>query len=476
MCITMGTFLTACKRSGNVDSLVGNRIVKQRSNASVMAHPNGLQNNLRIYGYLAPGSSSFVQSMDQVNMDQITDLCISFTNPNANGVFTISNDVAQAVVKAHALDVRVHFSIGGGGGPAYWDNLLKPANRTQVISNIRKVLTTYNFDGIDVDLEGDRITTDYSNFIVQLSDTLVAHSKLLSAALASYKANSVSLAAYQRLDFLNVMCYDYVGGPHSHSSFAQFQSDFNKFKVKISASKINMGFPGYAHVYEGSTRLEPISIKSILANNPTAYVLNYKYLSPTKSAWFDGHPVLRQKVAYCLQQGAGGMMLWQMMHDPTDNASSLLKLVNYCAGNPSSNGFDPSGVYSFIRYETNNVIEVTGASTSALGNLQVGVSSGATHQKWTLSATGNEFKLTNVNSGLVMDQLDGTSSGNGVQFVQNSWHGGGNQRFKLVPNELGYYKILNATSNRVASVNANNKLVQASDANGANQKFIIKKQ
>lgn len=133
-------------------------------------------------------------------------------------------------------------------------------------------------------------------------------------------------------------------------------------------------------------------------------------------------------------------------------------------------------MYSFIRYETNNVIEVTGASTSALGNLQVGVSSGATHQKWTLSATGNEFKLTNVNSGLVMDQLDGTSSGNGVQFVQNSWHGGGNQRFKLVPNELGYYKILNATSNRVASVNANNKLVQASDANGANQKFIIKKQ
>lgn len=453
--------------------------LKGNAASTVTGHPAGLQTNLRMFGYMSVYTNEYVKYMDSVNLAQLTDVAIAFINPDANGVFTISNDIAQAVVKVHNLNVRVHMSIGGGGGPAYWDNLIKPANRASVISNIRNVLTTYDFEGVDVDLEGARITSDYNGFMMQLSDTLRQYSKLLSAALARYQGNLLSADVYGRLDYLNAMVYDYTSSsPRSHSSLANFQYDFNFFKTKLPAAKLNMGVPAYAWEYNGNTPTTQISIKDILKQYPDACALNYKYPTPIKSWWYDGHPVLRQKVAYCLQQGVGGMMMWQIMHDPQDDASSLLKLMNFCAANPALAGFDTSLNYSFTASNSWQVMEVASASLNNFAGVQQNIWTNGDHQKWFLSVTNNEFKITNKNSGKVLDEVDETASGLGVQFVQNPWHGGGNQRYQFVPNELGYYKLVNVASTRLASVyqastTPGTKIVQWTDGNGANQQWVI---
>ncbi len=469
----------SCKKSLDiVDATNAAGKFKIKNATSVIGHPAGLQTSLRMYGYYSIWGGSWEQQMDSVNINQLTDVCISFINPNSSGVFTISSDVAQAVIKGHNQEVKMHFSFGGGGGPAYWDNLIKPVNRAQVISNIRKVLTDYNFDGVDVDLENERITTDYNGFVIQLSDTLRRYSKELSAALSPYQRNQLSDTVYSRLDFLNVMSYDYTKStPQSHSSFAQFQTDFNNLKTKLPASKINMGVPGYAWEYNGNTPTTQVSYKNIANQFPTAGVLNYKYATSTKTWWFDGFPVLRQKVAYCLQQGAGGMMMWQIMHDPKDSRS-LLKLMNYCAGNPIAAGFDPTLTYSLRALNSYYAMEVANGSLNDWIGIQQNPWIADNKQRWSLTATNNEFKITNINSGKVLDEVDETSSGNGLQFAQNSWHGGGNQRYKLVPNELGYYKIVNVASNRLATVYqgstaAGTKIVQANDVNGTNQQWLI---
>ena len=480
--ILLAAGIVSCKKTAGIEESINSASTFKPNGAkSLLGHPAGLQTNLRMYGYMSVWTNEYVKYMDSVNLSQLTDVCISFINPDANGVFTISSDIANAVTKAHNLNVKVHFSFGGGGGPAYWDNLIKPANRAQVISNIRKVLTTYNFEGVDVDLENERITADYNGFVVQLSDTLRLYNKQLSAALSSYQRNQLSATVYDRLDFLNVMCYDYTKStPQSHSSFAQFQTDFINFKAKLPAAKINMGVPGYAWEYNGNTATTQVSFKTVLQQFPQAASLNYAYSTPTKSWWYDGHPVLRQKVAYCLQEGAGGMMMWQIMHDPQDDATSLLKLMNYCAGNPAMAGFNPLIDYSFTAKNSNLPMEVAGASLNNGAGIQQNTWTNANNQKWFLAATNNEFKITSKNSGKVLDEVDETASGQGVQFIQNAWHGGGNQRYRLVPNALGYYKVVNVASNRLASVfgastAAGTKIVQWPDGNGDNQQFIIKR-
>ncbi|WP_316793361.1 glycosyl hydrolase family 18 protein [Pedobacter frigoris] len=451
---------------------------KIKNATSTIGHPLGLQTNLRMYGYYAIFGGSWEQQMDSVNIDQLTDVCISFINPNSSGVFTISNDIAQAVIKGHNQNVRMHFSFGGGGGPAYWDNLIKPANRAQVISNIRKVLTDYNFDGVDVDLENERITADYNGFVVQLSDTLRLYNKQLSAALSAYQRNQLSAAVYSRLDFLNVMCYDYGSSPGSHSSFGQFQLDFANFSAKLPASKINMGFPGYAWQYLNGVKNTQVSLKTILQQSPKAYALNYQTPTANKSWWYDGHPVLRQKVAYCLQQGIGGMMMWQIMHDPKSEESSLLKLVNFCAGNPANKGFYPTVPFTLLARHSGKAMEIINASLADVAGVQQGTRDLSANQKWLIEPGGADLKLTNYNSGKVLDARDGTATGLGLQFAQNPWNEGGNQRYRLLPNVLGYYQIVNMTSNRIAGVyqssTANGmRIVQENNTNGQNQQWMI---
>ncbi|WP_316843816.1 RICIN domain-containing protein [Pedobacter psychrodurus] len=483
--VLLAIVIVSCKKNANLEEFNDQASTfKQKGAKSFVGHPVGLQTNLRMYGYMETWGTSYAQYLDSINLTQLTDLCISFVNPDVNGNFNVRQDIIDAVPKAHLQGVRVHYSIGGGGGPAYWDNLITPANRTQVIKNMMDVLNNYNFDGIDVDLEGARISNNpanYNAFLIQLADSIHSYSKLVSIAIARYQANQVTTAAYAKLDYLNAMIYDYqsgVAGPHS--SFAQFQYDFGIFSSKLPAAKINLGVPGYAYQYEGNTVITQVSIKSILSQYPKAYALNYQYANATKSWWYDGHPVLRQKVAYCLQQGVGGMMIWQMMHDPKDDESSLLKLMNFCAGSPAMAGFNPLVDYSFTAKNSNLPMEVAGASLNSGAGVQQNTWTNANNQKWFLAATNNEFKITNKNSGKVLDEVDETASGQGVQFIQNTWHGGGNQRYRLVPNALGYYKVVNVASNRLASVfgastTPGTKIVQWPDGNGDNQQFIIKR-
>lgn len=166
----------SCKKTPDLDqSADPTSTFKSNAYKSFVGHPAGLQTNLRMYGYLQTWGTSYAQELDNINLDQLTDLCISFINPDVNGNFTVSQDIIDAVPKAHLQGVRVHYSIGGGGGPAYWDNLVAPANRTQVITNMIAVLNNYNFDGIDVDLEGARISNNpanYNAFVIQLADAI----------------------------------------------------------------------------------------------------------------------------------------------------------------------------------------------------------------------------------------------------------------------------------------------------------------
>jgi len=143
--------------------------------------------------------------------------------------------------------------------------LANPTSRTQVVNAITNLVTTNNYDGIDLDFEGfafvDKNTTwnstkpNWIAFIKELSSALKAKNKLLSVT-TPYVYNPAEaqkgyfvyawadIAAY--IDRLSIMTYDYSisrAGPLGPLAWTEKTI---KYAISVMpASKVYVGIPGY---------------------------------------------------------------------------------------------------------------------------------------------------------------------------------------------------------------------------------------
>lgn|GEM_PF-1646796 len=477
--IVVAVMCSACKKQAVVSNKEENGLqgTKRMSNVPAAA-ANG---NLRKVGYLtlhAVGSTDYAAYMDQFVTSQYTDIIISFINPDASGNFAITASITEAVTKAHDAGLRVFFGIAtnesNGNANSQVNN-----NRAGFISNIRKFLTVNNLDGVDLDFEGAGLTTNFSPFVVQLSDSLQLHSKLLSVAIARWQANSISTAAYGRLNYLNVMSYDHSvsnGNPRPHSSFTDFVTDINTFGAKIAKSKINMGVPTYAWVYENGIPTSQIGFGNVIQEVPYGYCLNAVSPTATRKLFYDGHPAIRQKIPYVLQQGIGGIMIWHVLADTKDDATSIIKFINYCEANAS--GFYP-GTYRLNNTNSGKTLQIAGGSAANGAAVVQGVGDTQGTNLWTINyVTNGNYGIINNYSSKAMD-VTGASTVAGAALAQWPWwNQAQNQLFKLVPDALGYYTITTVHSNmpiQIAGASSADgaQVVQANADGSYNQKWMI---
>ncbi|MFD9123961.1 RICIN domain-containing protein [Kitasatospora sp. NPDC059571] len=118
----------------------------------------------------------------------------------------------------------------------------------------------------------------------------------------------------------------------------------------------------------------------------------------------------------------------------------------------------------------------TGATvtTSALGSHARTVSlSAGTSTTITIGLLTGPFKLVNRKSGKVLD-VSGASTADGGPVIQNTWSGGADQQWKLLPDYDGSYRLSNVNSGKVldvpgGSTSNGTALDQGSDTNGTNQ-------
>ncbi len=72
----------------------------------------------------------------------------------------------------------------------------------------------------------------------------------------------------------------------------------------------------------------------------------------------------------------------------------------------------------------------------------------ATIKKWKLeNQSDGTIRLTNVNSGLVLDYNASTNS-----YEQWDWHGGSNQRWQISKSQAGNYYLRNMSNNHAMDV------------------------
>ncbi|MCC9065516.1 glycosyl hydrolase family 18 protein [Flavobacterium piscisymbiosum] len=311
-----------------------------------------------------------------VQYSKLTHINIAFENPDANGYLSFNSGSNTIINAAHAQNVKVFVSLGGGSvseGGAIRDNyfnLIKAANRTAFIQKIYDYVVAHNFDGVDMDLEGPAINSDYGGFVIALAAKLHANGKLISAALSEgYGGANVPASTFVAFDWINIMAYDATGpwqpgNPGQHSPYSMAVNQFNYWTGRgLPASKAIIGLPFYGYGF-GASANQGISYANIVAQYPGAENLD----QVGNTIYYNGIPTIKAKTTFAIQN-AGGVMIWELSQDAV-GSKSLLTAVNQVitGSNP------PTGTGTLIQAESYSSMSgvQTESTTDTGGGLNVG--------------------------------------------------------------------------------------------------------
>jgi chitinase len=297
----------------------------------------------KIIGYY-PLQAALTADLTKVPFSKLTHINLWFLNPDTSGNFTQDLSALAPFIKAaHASQVKVLFSIGGGSKQTQYHRLLQANKRPVLIKNVVDQVLKYNLDGIDVDLEGSDIDENYEPFVAELADSLRSHQKLLTAAIAIYYKDQLSDKALATYDFVNIMAYDRTGpwrpekpGPHSTYEHAREDVDYFAKVRSIPKEKMTLGVPFYGYGY-GPTLTSPaisMSYKDIIAAFPGSQLVDQWKMPDGKILYYNGKPTIQQKTRLAKEQ-ASGIMIWQLMGDTT-GTDSLLDTIFKAANDKTS--------------------------------------------------------------------------------------------------------------------------------------------
>ncbi|HTE00697.1 MAG TPA: glycosyl hydrolase family 18 protein [Mucilaginibacter sp.] len=289
------------------------------------------QQTFRVIGYLRTQNILSAEA-NQVDYSRVTHINIAFINPDSTGNFEQFPNLKVFADKMHKQHVKVLASIGGGSAPAYYTTLLSSENRAAFIKKLVSLTEGYHLDGIDVDLEGERVDANYEGFITALSAALKSKNKLLTAAVATVYKDRYTDKALGLFDFISIMSYDKTGpwrpenpGPHAPYQMAVDDMNYWAGEKGIAKDKLNLGIPFYGYGF-GVGAPPDMSFKGIIATYPGAENVDEVDLPSGGAIYYNGIPTVKNKTQLALQK-AGGIMIWQLLQDAT-GANSLLGTVN----------------------------------------------------------------------------------------------------------------------------------------------------
>jgi len=292
----------------------------------------------KIVGYY-PLQSAITDTVCNISFDKLTHINLAFLNPDTLGNFSQNfSSLPLFINAAHNNNVKVLASIGGGSAHTYYHPLLQDDKRAMFINNLVSLVLQYNLDGIDVDLEGDDIDTNYENFVIDLAKALRSKNKMITAAIAIYYKDALTDKALAQYDFVTIMSYDRTGPwrterPGPHATYAHALEDLNYFGVErsIPKEKMVLGVPFYGYGFGPELTSAAISLnyEQIITLFPGAELLDEHTMPDGKILYYNGIPTIKQKTILAKEK-ASGIMIWQLKGDAQDE-HSLLKAINEAA-------------------------------------------------------------------------------------------------------------------------------------------------
>jgi chitinase len=272
----------------------------------------------KVIGYL-PSWSGDVGS---VQYSKLTHINYAFILPTATGGL-YGNDnpskLQSLVSTAHANGVKVLISIGGwnNGDDSGFESLAANSSyRTAFVNNVLGFVNQYGLDGADIDWEYPDAGASANNYVAlmtQLSSSLHAQGKLLTAAVVGTGGEGVLSSVFSQVDFLNLMAYDYNNYDHSTYTYASQSISYWKGKG-LPASKCVLGVPFY-----GRPSWE--SYATLVNRGASPYSDTYNGVG------YNGITTIKSKVDLAYDQGSG-IMIWELSQDlPASSPYSLLTAI-----------------------------------------------------------------------------------------------------------------------------------------------------
>lgn len=291
----------------------------------------------KIVGYYflnAALSDSVHADSSYLFFNKITHLNIAFINPDSSGNFNQTLPIDTLIKKGHQKKVKVLASIAGGGFHPYYHVLLQDINRKAFIQNLLSLVKRYDLDGIDIDLEGDNIDSNYQHFVIELASSLKAHKKLITAAIATIYKDQLPDKALKQFDFINIMSYDQTGPwqparPGNHSPYIMAEADLDYWHNvrSIPKEKLVLGLPFYGYGFGAiDSPVVSMSYKQIVSFFPNPPPSDTLQLPNNVIMYFNNLETIKKKTRLALQKAAG-VMIWQLLGD-AEGDLSLLNAIN----------------------------------------------------------------------------------------------------------------------------------------------------
>ena len=287
----------------------------------------------RIVGYLPDWNYNPFSELD---LSQLTHINIAFCNPDEAGKLycNIPDSTLKSIVaEAHNNNVEVFAALGGGGGcDGYLQHLDTPEERTAFNANIMNYCETYDFDGIDLDIElgsNHPIWNYYSEWCTELRTLCNERDMEMSTATAQWVAEKVTPETFALFDFVNVMAYDNDEDKHSHASYEYSVKclDYFRNRKKIPEDKLVLGVPFYGRGYTADGEIDWNSYMSFadIVNKDNEYYNADSY----NGIAYNGAETMAKKAE--LAKDYGGIMIWELTQD-ANGEKSLLKVISDTLG------------------------------------------------------------------------------------------------------------------------------------------------
>lgn len=335
------------------------------------------QKNLTVFGYYA-GRPTMIDSFP---VEKLTHLCYSFTHlkgsrislNNARDSATLRNCVAQ---KKRNPALKVIISLGGWTGCYTCSAIFSKDSSVRIFaSSVKKLLTDFAADGIDLDWEYPAIegppghpfaAADKNNFtqLIKVLRDSIGYQKELSFAAGGFhdylEASIDWKAITPYVNRINLMTYDLVGGYDTitghHTALYATKKQKESCDAAVSyllnsgvpASKLVLGAAFYARIwqnvaatnhglYQKGKFLRGVSFRNFDSSFSTdsGFVYHWDsraqapYLYNAQKQWFvtfDDSRSITQKMKYVKENGLGGIMFWQLTDDRFSDG--LLDLID----------------------------------------------------------------------------------------------------------------------------------------------------
>jgi chitinase len=277
--------------------------------------PNPPAREFAIVGYLPD-----YRALDPAWGQYVTDIVYFSASLHASGELDTSRLNTQTLAALHEISAtygtRIFIAIGG------WErsqNFAAVATDPELRAQAVQAITTYclenGLDGVDFDWEFPGNETESAGYVALLAEVRQAfapHHLRVSVALAAWQDLSDDL--YAAVDRIHIMAYDHEG---RHATFEQAAEDIQAFIERgAPPEKLLLGVPFYGRdVHDFSTALTYAEI--VRRYHPAPDV------DEAGGVYFNGITTIQRKTRYALEQQLGGVMIWELGQDTSDDMSLL---------------------------------------------------------------------------------------------------------------------------------------------------------